>query len=230
MRKVQFREHATLAKLGSFLRLDRFKVVHPKYNPGEMSDELELVNVHRGDAVAGLLHVVGREGQTLLFVEQFRMPTLIEAETGLPDLEQIDREKEQAGRMLELMAGMQQSGEPRLEAFRRECEEETGEVPDQAEYISSFYPSPGACSEQIHLFYARFDWPDDKPWPKTEPDDQRGRGVDSEDIRLHAIQPEDFLNMVSAGQIADGKCFAAAEWMRRPENFGPVFGLETPEH
>lgn len=229
MRKVQFREHATLAKLGSFLRLDRFKIVHPKYNPGEMSDELELVNVHRGDAVAGILHVVGKGGQTLLFVEQFRMPTLIEADSGLPDLTRIDRDKEDAGRILELMAGMKQPGEPWLEAFRRECEEETGEVPDHADFISSFYPSPGACSEQIHLFYARFDWPDDKPWPETEPDDQSGRGVDNEDIRLQALSPQEFLDRVADGRILDGKCFAAAEWMRRPENFGPKFGLKAPE-
>ncbi|MEO1554443.1 MAG: hypothetical protein AAFR82_10975, partial [Pseudomonadota bacterium] len=80
MRKVKFKEHATLAKLGAFLRLDRFNVVHPKFNPGEMSDELTLVNVHRGDAVAGILHVVGQGKQTLLLVEQFRMPTLIDAE------------------------------------------------------------------------------------------------------------------------------------------------------
>lgn len=227
MRKVQFREHATLAKLGSFLRLDRFKIVHPRFNPGEMSDELTLVNVHRGDAVAGILHVVGQGKQTLLLVEQFRMPTLIDADTGLPDLARVDQEKEHAGRMLELMAGMQQPGEPWLEAFRRECEEETGLVPDYTDFIGSFYPSPGACSEQIHLYYARFDWPDDKPWPETEPDDQRGRGVETEDIRRHALSPQEFLDMVAEGDILDGKCFAAAEWMRRPENFEPLFGLKA---
>ena len=227
MRKVKFKEHATLAKLGSFLRLDRFKIVHPKFNPGEMSEEMTLVNVHRGDAVAGILHVVGKGKQTLLMVEQFRMPTLIDADSGLPDLKKVDRDKEHAGRMLELMAGMQQPGEPWLEAFRRECEEETGFVPDHADFIGSFYPSPGACSEQIHLYYARFDWPDDKPWPETEPDDQRGRGVETEDIRRHAGSPQDLLDMVSDGRILDGKCFAAAEWMRRPENFGPIFGLNA---
>ena len=227
MRKVQFREHATLAKLGSFLRLDRFKIVHPRFNPGEMSDELTLVNVHRGDAVAGILHVAGQGKQTLLLVEQFRMPTLIDADTGLPDLARVDQEKEHAGRMLELMAGMQQPGEPWLEAFRRECEEETGLVPDYTDFIGSFYPSPGACSEQIHLYYARFDWPDDKPWPETEPDDQRGRGVETEDIRRHALSPQEFLDMVAEGDILDGKCFAAAEWMRRPENFEPLFGLKA---
>ena len=192
MRKVKFKEHATLAKLGSFLRLDRVKIVHPKFNLGEMSEEMTLVNVHRGDAVAGILHVVGQGKQTLLLVEQFRMPTLIDADSGLPDLKKVDREKEHAGRMLELMAGMQQPGEPWLEAFRRECEEETGFVPDHADFIGSFYPSPGACSEQIHLYYARFDWPDDKPWPETEADDQRGRGVETEDIRRHAASPQDF--------------------------------------
>lgn len=227
MRKVKFKEHTTLAKLGSFLRLDRFKIVHPMFNPGEMSDEMTLVNVHRGDAVAGILHVVGQDRQTLLLVEQFRMPTLIDADSGLPDLKKVDREKEHAGRMLELMAGMQQPGEPWLEAFRRECEEEIGFVPDHADFIGSFYPSPGACSEQIHLYYARFDWPENKDWPETEADDQRGRGVDNEDIRRHAVSPQEFLDMVADGRILDGKCYAAAEWMRRPENFGPKFGLET---
>ncbi len=226
MRKVQFLEHATLAKLGSFLRLDRYKVIHPKFNPGEMSEELTLVNVHRGDAVAGLLHIVRGTEQAILLVEQFRMPTLISADTGLPDLDTVNDEEEHAGRMLELMAGMQKPGEPWLEAFRRECLEETDLDPDHVDYIASFYPSPGACSEQIHLYYGRFDWPDDWEWPETEADDQRGRGVETEDIRRHFVTPTQFLEMIERGDLKDSKCLAAAEWMRRPKHAKEIFGLD----
>lgn len=217
MSRVRFLEHKTLHAVGSFLRLDRFLVVYPKFKRDEVSSETVLVNVHRGDSVAGLLHLVRGKQQSLLLVEQFRMPTLLDADSGQPDMMRISKDPD-AGRMIELMAGMRQPGEPWLEAFRRECVEETNLDPDDTRYISSYYPSPGACSEQIHLYYGRIDWPDDKPWPETDDRESAGFGDDSEDIRRHFVTPDTFLDMVAKGELIDGKCLVAAEWMRRPEN------------
>ncbi|MEL6828968.1 MAG: NUDIX hydrolase [Pseudomonadota bacterium] len=225
MSRVRFLEHKTLHAVGSFLRLDLFLVTYPKFEHGEMTGETPLVNVHRGDSVTGLLHLVRGDQQSLLLVEQFRLPTLLQADTGQPDMDQINQDPD-AGRMIELMAGMRKPGEPWLEAFRRECVEETGIDPDDSEYISSFYPSPGACSEQIHLYYGRINWPDDKAWPETDASEAAGFGDESEDIRRHFVTPAEFLEMVENGTLKDGKCFVAAEWMRRAEN-ADRFGFDA---
>ena len=225
-RKVRVSEQETLAKQGDFLRLDRYNVEYPKFASGEFA-KAKYVNVHRNDAVAGLLHILGagpHEGkQSLLLVEQFRFPTVIGAETGVPDLNLIDEQNEEAGRILELMAGVQQPGEPPLESFRRECKEETGQSPKKVVYISSFYPSPGACSEQIHLYYGSITWPANEPWPETQDPEDSDFGDETENIRLHYYTPKEFLEMIAAGKLVDGKCYAAAEWMRRPEIASGVF-------
>ena len=224
MKRVRILDHETLQAVGSFLRLDRFRVIYPKFNQDDAPIEADYVNVHRGDAVAGLLHLVKGDEQTLLLVEQFRLPTLLKADTGQPDMGELHADPE-AGRMLELMAGMRKPGEPWLEAFRRECLEETKLDPDETEYIGSYYPSPGACSEQIHLYYGRIDWPADTPLPETDSPEAADFGDSSENIRRHFVSPKTYLDMLAQGVLVDGKCFVAAEWMRRPEN-APRFGLE----
>lgn len=203
-----------MAKLGNFLRLDRYDVEFPKYDKNEENAKATLVNVFRGDAVAGLLHIRRADEDFLLLVEQFRMPTLIDPETGMPDLDKV-HEGEHAGRLLELMAGMQKPGEPWLEAFRRECFEETNLQPDRVEFITSYYPSPGACSERIHLYYGRVEVPPDTPLLDHEHEDDESYGDDTEDIRRVFMKPEAFLEAVEQGEIQDGKALAAAEWMRR---------------
>lgn len=228
-RKVRFKEQETLAKLGDFLRLDRYSVEYPKYDPNLENARQDLVNVYRGDAVAGLLHIVGTAGhegkQTLLLVEQFRMPTVISPITGAPDFELIDQKKEAAGRILELMAGVQQYDEPPLETFRRECFEETGFTPKFVKFISSFYPSPGACSEQIFLYYGRIDWPESKEWPEDDDPENSDHGDETENIKRCYRTPAEFLNLIERGELRDGKCYAAAEWMRRAEIAREFFGL-----
>lgn len=219
-RKVRFSSHDVLAKIGYFLQLDRYTVTYPLFKAGKFSSPTPLVNVHRRDAVAGIVHIVGHGAhhgqQSLLLVEQFRMPTLLDAETGAPDFEKIDRELQNAGRILELMAGVRRDGEPPLESFRRECLEETNLTLTKVVHINSTYPSPGACSEKIHLFYGRVDWPEADPWPKTDSPEHSNFGDDSEDIRRHFYTIDEFFSKIEDGSIVDGKCLCAAEWMRRP--------------
>lgn len=218
LRKVNIIEFETLQTIGEFLRLDSFKFTHPLFKKGAMSSVLDRVNVHRGDSVAGILHVVQGDRESLLLVEQFRLPTLMKASDGQPDMARLNS-NEGAGRLLELIAGMRKPGEPWLEAFLRECEEETNIKPAFAEHIGSFYPSPGACSEQVHLYYARSELDNDSPWPETDPPGAAGHGDSTEDIRRHFISPSEFFEMIENGILRDGKCFVAAEWMRRPENW-----------
>lgn len=52
----------------------------------------------------------------------------------------------------ELPAGSLDPGEDADTAARRECHEEVGLVPDQAELVASLYPSPGYTTEVMHFF------------------------------------------------------------------------------
>ncbi|MEQ9315400.1 MAG: NUDIX hydrolase [Henriciella sp.] len=215
MSKVRVLEHAVLHAFHSFLRLDLFRVSYPLF-AGGMSDPKDRVNVHRKDAVAGILHIVGEEGrQCLMLVEQFRLPTMIGAADGMPSLDEVNSGGEKTGRIIELMAGTQIVGEPWLETFRRECLEETNLEPDEVEFITSYYPSPGACSEQIHLYYGRIKWPVGRDWPETGADEWMSLGDEEEDIRGVFVTPAEFLDDVASGNNRDGKCLVAAEWMRR---------------
>ncbi len=210
---LRISRYSELGRSGNFIRLDHFKLdyrfVGASGEPVEQT--LERVNVYRGDAVAGLLHFAS--ANELHLVDQFRFSTMLSPEDGLPDLARFrqGRTYDGDGRFIELMAGNVSRSEPPLEAFRREAFEETGFELDEVEFICTFYPSPGACSERIHLYYGRID----EARGRTE---SAHHGVDDEYIREIRVSPSQFLQAIADNRIMDAKAFAAAEWMRRPEN------------
>jgi len=57
--------------------------------------------------------------------------------------------------LLEIPAGRLEPGEDPRRAALRELEEETGLRADSLESLGSFFPAPGFCSEELHLFLAR---------------------------------------------------------------------------
>lgn len=57
--------------------------------------------------------------------------------------------------LLEIPAGRLEPGEEPRSAAARELEEETGYRPGSLESLGSFFPAPGFCSEELHLFLAR---------------------------------------------------------------------------
>ena len=217
---LQIRRHKQLARVGEFLRLDSFEVVYrfldADGNPVEQI--LPRVNVHRGDAVSGLLHY--KSTNEIRLVDQFRFSTLLDPASGLPDLARFHQQRtyDGDGRFIELMAGNIMPGEPARVAFRRETFEETGYQLEEDRFIASFYPSPGACSERIHLYYGRIDEAKGR-------DETKHFGVDDEYIRDVRVSPQRFLDMIVKNEIKDAKAYAAAEWMRRAEN-RELFGFQ----
>lgn len=57
--------------------------------------------------------------------------------------------------LLEIPAGRLEPGEDPRAAAARELEEETGYRAGTLESLGSFFPAPGFCSEELHLFLAR---------------------------------------------------------------------------
>ncbi len=56
--------------------------------------------------------------------------------------------------IIEIPAGKLEINEEPKETARRELEEETGYTCSKMRYFTEFYPTPGYCTEKIHLFIA----------------------------------------------------------------------------
>ena len=167
-------------------RIDELKLQHERYD-GTMSAEITRLVLDRGDSVAMLLH--DPEKDCILFCEQFRAPTL-------------DKD---SGWLVEVPAGVLESGEDPAECARRETVEETGYAPRLLRRIACVYLSPGASSERIHLFYA-----------EVSLADQIGAGgglpEEGEDIRLIQLPVVEALAKATAGEIQDAKTLIAIQW------------------
>jgi ADP-ribose pyrophosphatase len=104
--------------------------------------------------------------------------------------------------MVEVVAGMLDSKEEKPEdAITREIEEEIGYAVDKLEFISEFYPSPGACSEKIILFYAEV---------SHQITEGGGKDDEHESIQSVLYSPKELAEIV----FNDGKTFMAVQWAK----------------
>ncbi len=133
---------------------------------------------HPGGAVALARSPEGK----ILFVRQPRYP--------------LDRQ------LLELPAGKLDGGEDPAEAVRRELEEETGYVAERWTHLSSFYSSPGFCTELLHLYLAEGLRPGSI---KPEHDEM---------ITVESYTLEESLDLVRRGEIQDAKTILGILWAR----------------
>lgn len=98
---------------------------------------------------------------------------------------------------IEIPAGTLEPGEDPLASAARELAEETGYSASQLERIGGIYPSPGFCTEHIHLYLAR----------------GLTRGVahpeDDEHIVVESVAWAEAIRRVRAGEIDDAKSVCA---------------------
>lgn len=99
-----------------------------------------------------------------------------------------------AGReLLELPAGKLEPGENPMAAAFRELEEETGYTSKYLSLMTTMIPTPGYCSEVIHLYTTA------KLSPGTQKLD------DGEFLSVLHVPLEEAVRMVLEGEIVDGK-------------------------
>lgn len=169
-----------------------FRVVEARFRferyDGTMSAEVVRLDLDRGDSVAALVHDSGDD--TVVLTEQFRYPTY----------------QKGPGWVMELPAGVLQTGEDPEQAIRREIVEEVGYAVARVEPIAKFYASPGGTSERILLFYARVTRSDRVT---------SGGGLESEgeDIRAVKLPVSDAMQALRDGTIVDAKTIIALQWL-----------------
>ena len=144
---------------------------------GVRLDEIELpsgrrmvaeIVEHRG-AVAVV--PVTQDGRVLL-VRQFRHP--------------VERE------LLEIPAGTIEPGEAPDACARRELAEEVGCAAAQWDRLTSFFPSPGVLTEELHVYLAQ----QLTPVAATR---------EEEDLRVESMPLLDARRLIASGEIRDAK-------------------------
>jgi ADP-ribose pyrophosphatase len=161
-------------------------------------ENVEREVFERGDSAAALVHDVERD--TIVLAEQFRVATFARG----------------PGYIQELPAGSLEPGETAEACIRRELLEETGYRAGELEVIATYYPSPGASSERVHLFYAPV-----RPADLVDPA-AAGLASEQEDILRVETPREAFLRAAELGRLADGKALLAALWLaNRPQRGAP---------
>ena len=165
-----------------FFKVDRATVAYERPD-GMWSEPVDRLSVERGDAAAVLVHDEAKD--VLLFVRQFRYPTLRHGEPFL----------------LEIVAGAIDEGEDAEEAARREAEEEVGMALTDLQEIALMYGSPGGLSELMTIFYAK--------GTRTG----EGGGLEGEDLETVEIGREEAIARMRQGEFRDAKTLIALQWL-----------------
>lgn len=100
--------------------------------------------------------------------------------------------------VLEFVAGLLEEGEDPDECAVREIREETGHEVASIKKLGAIWPSPGYTDERLHVFHAELV---DGPAPL--------RLDEGECLEVHTFTEIEVRQMISSGEICDGKTLAA---------------------
>jgi ADP-ribose pyrophosphatase len=155
---------------------------------GGMSPPVKRLSLKRDLAAALLLDNTAHG--TVILVRQFRYASL----------------EQDGGWLTEIVAGLIDEGETAEQAVRREAVEEAGYQVGALEPITTFYTTPGICSERIAMFYGVTD---------AEPV-AAGGGLahEGEDIEVLEVPYAEAFAMIERGEIVDGKTLIALMWLK----------------
>ncbi|MGO4997997.1 ADP-ribose diphosphatase [Oceanisphaera sp. W20_SRM_FM3] len=170
-----------------FFKLLRLRLRH-KLFAGGWSQEITRELFVRGHAAAVLPYDAVRD--EIILVEQFRVGAVFEQ--GTPWL-------------LEIVAGIVDEGETPEEVVRREAAEEAGLMLGSLTLISSYYPSPGGCSERISLFLGEVD--------ASLAPTHGGLSDESEDIRVHRVPRMLAMQWLAEGKLDNASTIIALQWL-----------------
>ena len=108
--------------------------------------------------------------------------------------------------MLEVVAGIAETGEQPEDVAIRESVEEANCKITRMFKIHSFYPSPGACNEVIHLYCGLTD--------ASNAGGIHGLDSENEDIKVHAISCTEAFDMLNQGKINNATTIIGLQWLQ----------------
>ena len=184
--KIEVDQRETL--FDSFLRVDRLKLRHSLF-AGGWSELMTRELILRPRAVGVLLFDPAR--QQVVLVRQIRVGMLDEGQNPW---------------LLELVAGMVESGEEPIEVAARESLEEANTKPQDLLQICEYYNSPGISNERITLFCGRVD--------ATQAGGIFGLDAEHEDIEVVVLSLADALAKVASGEINNAMSIIALQWLQ----------------
>jgi len=170
-----------------FFSLDRYRVTHARHDGGppiEVSREV----LQRPAAVAVLPYDPDRD--RVILIEQFRIGAFA---AGV------------APWLLEAIAGLLEPNEMPPDVARREAREEAGLDLIDLVPVYSYLPSPGGCSEMLHLYVGRTD--------STHAGGVHGLAEEGEDIRVHVLPVSDVYSLLINGHVRDAQTIVALQWL-----------------
>jgi ADP-ribose pyrophosphatase len=165
----------------------RLTLQHKRFAGGWSAPVLREV-FDRGDAVAVLPY--DPESDSLVMVEQFRPGAMRGRDSPW---------------MLELIAGIVEAGEQDEDVVHREAMEEAACELSELLPIATYFPSAGACTEQVRMFCGRV--------TKAAVGELHGLEEEGEDILVHSVARVDALRMVEEDRIPNGHTLIALQWL-----------------
>jgi ADP-ribose pyrophosphatase len=183
--------------LGALFRIVEARLRFRRFD-GRMSAPITRISFERGDAAGVLLYDPQRDA--VLLVRQFRFPLYAAL-----DPEARAGEGARQAWILETVAGIADGDQTGPQVAQRELLEESGyAVSGPLHRIATVYPSPGASSERIHLYWGEVD-----ATHKVAP----GGGLEEEgeDTEVVAIPLNEALAMIASGEIQDAKTILALQ-------------------
>lgn len=174
---IRIRTRETLSR--NWFKLEKITFDQRRSDGSQQTLDREIYHNGPGAAVLPIDQARG----TVLLVRQLRMPAYV---NGDPPL------------LVELCAGIVDTGDDPAETVRKEAEQELGYRLRELRKLFELYMSPGASAEKLHLFVAEY-----------RPGDRIGTGGglpgEGEQIQCLELPLTCAWEMVTTGQIVDAK-------------------------
>lgn len=170
-----------------FFRLERYLLKHTLYEGG-WSDNIVRELFERGHAVAVLLY--DPDTDKVVLVEQFRIGAI---------------HMQSGAWLLELVAGMIESGETNVDVAERETHEEAGCEIKKLIPICEYMASPGGTTEVISLFCGIVD--------ASSAGGVYGIKHEGEDIKVNVLTYEQAVDELYLGKINSASPIMAMQWL-----------------
>ncbi|MCC4264005.1 ADP-ribose diphosphatase [Oceanimonas baumannii] len=170
-----------------FFRLLKVRLRHRLF-AGGWGPELTRELFDRGHAAAVLPYDPVRD--EVVLVEQFRVGAIHHGDSPW---------------LLEVVAGIVESGESEEAVVRREAQEEAGLTLGRLTRAMSYFSSPGGCSERITVFVGEAD--------ATQAATYAGLSDEGEDIRVHCLPREQAMQWLADGRIDNAASVIALQWL-----------------